>query len=170
MKLSNKFSPGYIDDIFNFWYAAGKPITSVLYRSMPVWDFTKDKPSLTTLREWMSSDEWVEKALYEDGKVEQAISEGRVLAKVEMFERHSKVGRTMQEMSLEWLEKHKDELTPGTAVRMLVDGIEIEQGAAGIPEALKKMRDMKDEDLMKELSQLIADTPMDITPIDVTDS
>ena len=42
---------------------------------------------------------------------------------------------------------------------MLVDGIEIEQGAAGIPDALKKMMNMKDEDLKAEIAQLLADAP-----------
>ena len=163
MKISNKFPSGYVDDVFALWYNAGKPPATNLYRSVPEWEFNQEKPALEVLRSWMRSDEWIERTEQLDLEVRKTFTEQQIISKVEMFERHAEVGRTMQQMSLDWLEANKEELTPGTAVRMLVDGIEIEQGAAGIPDALRKMMEMKDEDLKNEIAQLLADTPIDVT-------
>lgn len=163
MKISNKFPPGYVDDVFAIWYNAGKPSAANLYRSVPEWEFTGEKPTLANLKAWMHTEDWIDRVEQLDLEVQKVFTEKQIVSKVEMFERHAQVGRAMQQMSLDWLEEHKDELTPGTAVRMLVDGIEIEQGAAGIPDALKKMMEMKDEDLKNEIAQLIADTPIDVT-------
>jgi len=156
---SNKFPPGYIDNIFTLWYMAGKPRAATFYRSIPAWEFNNEKPSLLMLRGWMNHDVWLERTEQQDEEVRKILTEQQVLSKVEMFERHAEVGREMQGLSLAWLQTHKDDLTPGTAVRMLVDGITIEQGAAGIPDALRRMMNMNDEDLIKEIAQSIADTP-----------
>lgn len=162
MKISSKFSPGYVGKVFALWYDLGKPPATKFYPKIPKDNFG-DKPPFDTYVGWVSRDEWKERAELLDREVQEHFLKAQVQSKVEMFERHAEVGREMQTMSLKWLREHKDELTPGTAVRLLVDGIEVEQAVAGIPDALKKLTQMKDEDLKDEIAQLLADTPVDAT-------
>jgi len=156
---TKKFPPGYIDEVFAIWYDAGKPVAPQLQQVIPEYALLKEKPETHVLREWMKSESWIERAEQLDLEYRRNLDEKHILSKVEMFERHAEVGREMQTISLAWLQENKENLSPGTAVRMLVDGINIEQGAAGIPDALKKMMDMKDEDLKDEIAQLLADAP-----------
>ena len=156
---TRKFPSGYTDEVFAIWYDAGKPVSTQLHQVIPEYEILKERPTPTTLREWMKAPEWIERAEQLDAETKRNLDEHHVLSKVEMFERHAEVGREMQRISLTWLKANEKDLSPGTAVRMLVDGIEIEQGAAGIPDALKKMMNMKDEDLKAEIAQLLADAP-----------
>jgi len=162
VRLHNKkFPPGYIDEVFAIWYDAGKPVTPQLYSVIPEYTLLRDKPNMDTLREWIRSPEWVKRTEKLDLEVRANFDKKQILSKVEMLERHANVGREMQVISLEWLRDNKDDLSPGTAVRMLVDGIDIERATAGIPDALRKMQDMNDEDLTDEITKLLADTPVD---------
>ena len=60
----------------------------------------------------------------------------------------------MQNLSLEYLEAHADDLTSAGAVRLLVEGIRIERESKGVPEALEKMSKMSDADLLEEVKKL----------------
>lgn len=161
MNLSSKYRPDYVDQTFFIWYQLGKPNPRDLWDRLPIDQLTNEKPTIITIREWMSSEEWIERAISLDSEVEKRFREKQIQAKVEMLERHAEIGRQMQEISSKWLKENIDKLTPGTAVKMLVDGIGIEQATAGIPEALKKMITMKDEDVLEEITKLLADTPSD---------
>ena len=158
---TKKFPPGYVDDVFAIWYDAGKPVATQLYNIIPEYALLKETPTKHVLREWMKNAVWIEKAKQLDEKSDLRFDERHILSRVEMLERHAEVGREMQIISLKWLRDNKEDLSPGTAVRMLVDGIDIEQATAGIPEALRKMRDMKDEDLADEIKEILANTPVD---------
>ena len=158
---TKKFPPGYIDEVFAIWYDAGKPVAPQLQQVIPEYALLKEKPETHVLREWMKSESWIERTEQLDSEVKKSFDEKHILSKVEMLERHSEVGREMQTISLVWLRDNKENLSPGTAVRMLVDGIEIERATAGIPAALKKMMNMGDEDLQNEVAKLLADAPVD---------
>jgi hypothetical protein len=159
VELSAKYSPGYIDKLFAIWYDAGKPSARKLWGMIPDDEVVRGKPTHFTIRDWMNSEEWIERTQELDSEVSQHFKEKQIQSKVEMFERHSEIGQEMQRISMGWLRDHVDELTANTAVRMLVEGISIEQGTAGIPDALKKMLSMGDSDLQEEIAQLLADSP-----------
>lgn len=166
VNLSNKYSQEYVLRAFTLWYELGKPIVRDLWSAIPEYQFTQDKPTIATLQTWIGSEDWIERAYELDSEVEKHFKEKQIQSKVEMLERHAELGREMQEMSYTWLKTHQDQLTPGTAVRMLVEGVNIEQATAGIPEALKKMMTMKDEDVQKEIIKLLADTPSSYESLD----
>lgn len=162
MKLSNKFSPGYIDQIFTLWYTRGKPSPPTLYDIIPVDEFTMEKPHVHSIREWTKTDEWIARTEEWDFVTEKNLREKSAAAKVEMLERHAEIGREMQRMGFQWLKENEEKLTAGTALRTLIEGIEIEQGSVGIPDAIKKMQKMDDEKLLQEISQIISDSESDI--------
>ena len=161
MRISTKFTPGYIDIVYGIWYDAGKPHATKLRDMISIDEFANEKPRTAVLRDWMKHEKWIERTEMLDAEYREMYKKERVQVKVEMMDRHAEVGREMQMMSLQWLRDNKDNLTPGTAVRMLVDGIEIEQGTAGISEALKKLQKMDDEKLLKEITESLADAQKD---------
>jgi len=83
--------------------------------------------------------------------------------KVEMLYRHAEVGRKMQRKALERLDSiPDDELNANASVRLLVEGIRIERDSVGLPQALEKMLDKEDDDLLAEVERLIGDAPGEI--------
>ncbi|MHA2248674.1 MAG: hypothetical protein ACXADY_27260 [Candidatus Hodarchaeales archaeon] len=119
---------------------------------------TKDeydrRPARNALTSWVKG--WREKAKVLDKEMELGIVEEQVAAKVEMLDRHARTGKVIQGHALKWLEDHKDELTPQSAVRLLQVGVEMEMNSVGIPEALKKMQKLDDESLLSEISSIIS--------------
>ena len=162
MKISNKFSPGYIDQVFSIWYSRGKPPATKLFDLIPEDALIIEKPHTVILRNWMKTEELMAKTEDWDFVTEKALREKSTAAKIEMLERHAEVGKEMQQTSLDWIRDHKEELTAGTAVRMLVEGIRVEQGAVGIPDAIRRMQEIDDEKLLEEVAQLIADSESEI--------
>ena len=133
MNLSNSFSPGYIDNLFSIWYSSGKPKFAKFKAMIPIDPTTNKAPQPTTVRTWLAHEEWIARTEFLDREVEKNLTEKYVASRVEMFERHAEIGREMQTIAVEWLRDHKDELGPGTAVRLLVDGVDMEQSTASIP-------------------------------------
>ena len=158
---NHKFTPGYKDQVFTLWYDSGKPKVIKFYDIVPIDPMINERPTLTDLRAWVKSDEWIERTEMLDADRNRNLQEKRIAATVEMLERHSEVGREMQITALTWIRDNKEELSPGTAVRMLVEGVSIEQATASIPDMLKKLQGMKDEDLTNEIAQLLSETPID---------
>jgi len=164
-----KFSDHYRSKIFTIWYNAGKPNHRVLYNMMPPDETTGALPKQGTLADWMAG-EFTEKALELDRQVMEQINSELVAEKVEMLRRHSKTGQMMHDEAVRWIETHKDDLTASTAIRMLVEGIRIERESRGLPEALKKMMSMNDEELLEEVQTLLSNAPAAILPPSTNDN
>jgi flagellar motor component MotA len=93
--------------------------------------------------------------------------EGRLVQeKVEMLRRHTEVGLKMQEMGMKYLEDHKDDLKVPNAVRLLIDGLMTERTSRGIPQMLEKMVNRTDEELLKELQDIVTKAPVTIERLD----
>ena len=154
MKLINKeFTDEYKNTLFFLWYNTGKFGYQRFYNSIPT-DENGNRPSLITVRGWINS--WQSRADFMDEQVRREIEGRLVQEKIAMLERHSTLGIQMQDMALEYLDAHKDELTPGTSVRMLVEGVRIERESRGIPQALGKMIEQSDEELLKQIEDIIS--------------
>jgi len=157
-----KYSDNYKTNLYYLWYNAGKPSANTFLLSMP--NDEGRYPAKATLNIWIQ--QWKKDCLDMDEKAIQEIEDKVIADKVEMFQRHSEVGREMQTMALDWLRLNKDKLTPGTAVRMLVDGVEIEQATAGVSDAIKKMLQMSDEDLKDEIIERLTTGQIEILDAD----
>ena len=129
---------------------------------IPIDPITNKVPQPTTVKTWLAHEEWIARTEFLDGEVEKDLTKKYVASRVEMFERHAEIGREMQIIAVEWLRDHKDELGPGTAVRLLVDGVDMEQSTASIPEMIKKLKGMDDEKLLSEIQEYITELPSDI--------
>lgn len=159
-----QYSQVYIDECRMLWYKAGRPTPKRLYDLIPKDSLSGKKPEPTTLSVWINQ-KWKEWADEMDMMVEDQIKSKLIEEKVSMFERFTKVGQQMQNIALDWLEGHKDNLNAIAVVRLLVDGVRIEQEARGVPQVLRKMIKMTDDELMDEVKQLISRSPMTIETI-----
>lgn len=159
---STRFTDDYKNAVFTIWYNEGKPVVRILHDKIPKPDTNYgDKPSEQALRSWVNSDIWQKRAFELDSGVRESVDLALVQTKVEMLSRHAKLGQRMQEMAMDYLEKHVGDLSAPAAVRMLVDGVRIEEEALGIGGALKKMMSMSNEELLDNLKQILEDSPID---------
>lgn len=122
-------------------------------------------PNWSTVENWLE-DFFVPRAEELDTEIKKQLDSMVVAEKVEMLKRHAEVGVQMQNMSIEYLNEHRDEISAPAAVRMLVEGIRIERESRGIPAALDKIRDMNDEELMDEIKQLVTGVGVKLEDID----
>jgi hypothetical protein len=51
---------------------------------------------------------------------------------------------------------HREDLKVPNAVKLLIEGVRIERDSRGIPQALEKMMDKSDEELLKEIQMIIS--------------
>lgn len=156
----------YIEKVFRIWYNHGKPSAKKLLQYIPAnLDEWGRIPNWSTVESWLE-DFFVPRATELDTEIKRQL-DGLVIAeKVEMLKRHADVGVQMQNMSIEYLNEHREEISPPAAVRMLVEGIRIERESRGIPAALDKIRDMNDEELMDEIKQIVTGAGVKLEDID----
>lgn len=159
------FSDGYKLSVFQLWYRLGKCTPRMLYDNIEDDPITKERPTLNTLQTWVKS-EFAERAEILDKQVELEIQGRLVEEKVAMLERHTKTALQMQAMAENYLQEHSEDLKVPNAVRLLVEGIRIESESRGIPQVLKKMINKSDEELLKELQAIVANSTLTIEPAD----
>lgn len=154
---ATQFPEGYKDEIKNLWYRAGKVNSARLSQLAPIDPITNKKPSNKTLDLWIK--EWADWAEELDNLVVLEMQGRLVQEKVAMFERFTEVGQEMQNIALTWLHENEKKINAISAVRLLVDGVRIEQEARGVPQVLRKMITATDEDLMKRIKELASKAP-----------
>ena len=164
VKDRSNFDQNYKDIVFTVWYRAAKPNPMTLYGMIPENEDGR-KPSRVFLGEWINKD-FLARAVPIDEAVVQEMNNRLMQQKIEMLERHAQVATEMQDLALTYLREHKDDLTPISAVRLLVESVKIEKGSRGIPQVLEKMMQMSDEDLLRETTNLLLKSPItEIEPI-----
>lgn len=159
MTFGAKFPQEYKDKIFYLWYNKGKPNNLYLYNMIPVDTATGNKAAQNTLKLWIDT-EFRPRAEALDTKVAEEL-EGRLIQeKIQMLQKHAALGVKMQDMAMNYLDEHAKDLTSSSAVRLLVEGVRIERGSRGIPEALQDMMEKSDEELLEEISSAFANAPI----------
>jgi hypothetical protein len=162
------FTQTYIDAVFNLWYSSGRPSNVRLAAMLPNpadYGITTGYPSQRTLHVWTDK-YFKDRGAAFDAEVSRQLAERLIAEKVAMLDSHAKIASEMQEISLTFLRTHKDQLSPNSAVRLLVEGVRIERESRGIPRTLEKLADRSDEDLMKQIEDMLLRSPMEVSPIE----
>lgn len=150
---TSKFNDDYKEDLFYLWYKRGKPALDKFYNMIPE-DNEGHRPTRQTIsKAWFPK--WKDRAAILDEEVRMQMNAQMVADKVEMLDRHATTGVEMQEMGLRYLKEHEDELGTNAAVRLLIEGVNIEQNSRGVGTALKKMMNMDDADLLEEIAGIL---------------
>lgn len=169
MKLgldNEHFSDAYKTELRLQWFRMDKPGAKRFYIAIGTDPVTGRKPHFETVQDWITKD-FKPFAANLDEQIQDEMNNRLVAEKVEMLERHTATAREMQNLSIEWLRLHKDNLNAISAARLLVSGIEIERMSAGIPKMLEKLANMKDEDLMKRIQDIVSRSPTTIEPMEL---
>lgn len=125
-----------------------------------------DPPAQGTIYNWIT-DSFEEKAAFLDRKLQDEIESRLIQEKVEMLNRHGEIGRKMQGKAMEKLEKiDPDDLPAHAAVRLLVEGIRVERESTGIPQALEKLINAPDEDILNRIEKITDESQAEILIID----
>lgn len=159
--MGQLFSDDYKRKLFQLWYQKGKPSVPVLCNNIP--DDWGGIPHVKTLSKWIH-DDFVPMADRLDEEVEIQLRNRLVSEKLEMLARHAQLGMEMQNLAVEYLEKHKEDITSAAAVRLLVEGWRIERESRGIPTALEKLSKMSDDELLDEVKQLLSNSSIEVEP------
>ena len=158
------FGEDYKQKVFLIWYEHGKLNASHLYNLVPDEENSGRKPFRSTLQTWIRED-FSSKAQSMDDEVVEIIREKAITEKVQMLERHTETAVKMQNIAMTYLDQCADELNPNSAVRMLIEGVRIERESRGLPEALRKMMEKTDEDLLGEIQKLITGGSSTLEPL-----
>jgi hypothetical protein len=145
-----RFPPEYKTQLFMQWYNLGKPNVNVFIRQVDECEVTGTK--------WIHED-FVEMAKTLDDQVIRTMNEKLVQEKVAMLSRHARVGEEMQNLALEYL-RTKDLDSSASAIRLWMEGTKLERDSRGIPEMIKKMMSLSDDDLLKEISNMVTNSPL----------
>ena len=94
--------------------------------------------------------------------------EGRMVQeKVEMLYRHGEIGREMQNMALGRLRNmNVEDISANSVVRFLIEGVRIERESVGVPQALEKMLNSTDEDILNRIEKITEESQAEILIID----
>lgn len=153
------FTPEYKEECFQEWWNRGRPGYILLYNLVPE-DEAGKKPSQATLADWIR--DWKIRASSLDEQIQNELEARMVKEKVEMLARHADIGQHITDKALQYLNENEFP-SAATALRALTEGIRIERESRGLPDALRKMLNAEDDDLMKEVQELMAkvDIPED---------
>lgn len=160
--FDKEFTDAYKRDTFILWYNRQKPSAKRLQQLIPT-DWGKP-PAVTSIAIWINK-YFKPQAEILDAQVAKELEQRMVAEKVEMLSRHAKLGQEMQDMALDYFENHPADLNPSTSVRLLVEGVRIERESRGLPQALEKMMDKSDEELLEEVKKLIGEGDAEIMAI-----
>ena len=92
----------------------------------------KRAPSSRTLHRWSSAFHWQDRLADLEREARIRDAEAQIQALREMNERHTREGLALQQKAVEYLQTvHPERLSPGEAIRALVEGVRLERLARG---------------------------------------
>ena len=152
---SDNYPADYKEKVFYIWYNHGKPAEYKLLRFIPPdLDQFHRVPTVSGLKRWIDV-EFYPRARMLDDLVRKEMDEKVVAEKVEMLQRHAKIGKQMQDKAINFLNEYPDLMNSPAAVRLLVEGIRIERESVGVSTILNKIVNLTDEDLQSEVEKIL---------------
>lgn len=143
----------YKEKTFIAWYSAGCPSGERLLLCIPKDELGREA-NIDVVKRWMKNEGWRERADILNQQVAREIEQRAVEARVEMLNRQAEVGKKLQQLGMDFFDDHYLD-KPGEAIRAIVDGAALERSSRGLPDALLKVAEMKDEQLSSVLANLL---------------
>jgi hypothetical protein len=158
--VRKEFSDTYKNDLFLIWYNGKQPAAKRLWEMIP--ESWNGAPVVDTVRIWIK-DIFRPRAEDLDKRLAREI-EGRLIQeKVEMLYRHAELGRKIQRKALDCLDQiDPEDLSSNAAVRLLVEGVRIERDSVGLPQALEKILNASDEEMLNRVQELTKESQAEI--------
>lgn len=164
--IRNKtYSESYRRDTFYLWYDLGKPAIRTLLLHLPP-DENGTVPSIVTVKNWPSQDNWREKAEELDQRVIKALNQKAVQIKVEMAERHREIAKKIQTKALYTLDQADQLESEHAAIRLLELGLSLERESVGVDRMYEQARKMSDGEVLESLKELMRIEGLDLDELD----
>ena len=158
--IRNEFSDSYRNDLFLIWYNSKQLSAKRLWEMIP--EDWGSKPVVDTVGIWIR-DIFRPRAEDLDKRLAQELEGRLVQEKVEMLYRHAELGRKIQKKAMDCLDEiEPEDLSSNAAVRLLVEGVRIERDSVGLPQALEKIINKSDDDLLNLVQELTKESQAEI--------
>ena len=158
--VRKEFSDTYKNDLFLIWYNGKQPAAKRLWEMIP--EDWNGAPAVDTVRTWIK-DIFRPRAEDLDKRLAQELEGRLVQEKVEMLYRHAELGRKIQRKAMDCLDEiDAEDLSSNAAVRLLVEGVRIERDSVGLPQALEKIINKSDDDLLNLVQELTKESQAEI--------
>ena len=163
------YTEKYKNQLFEHWFKNGK-LGYSKFRKIAFPDENGRLPGEPLIQKWID-DEWRGRGEHLDSMVMEQLNAQLVYEKVEMLKRHADDAKWAQEIAIEKLKQMDiEDFTASALIRLWSEGIRIERESIGIPQALEKMSGLSDEQLVKEIEEIVRSSPGTIEQIDDADN
>lgn len=150
---SASYSDEYIETVFYLWYENGKTTGSGLSALLPTEDGRT--PSLLTIKDWIATKGWMERADALDAEVARSLDSQMINKRIKMYEEQVEVADELLKRGRAFLASEGAIKTGAEALRAIDLGLATKRISVGASEAYEKISQMSDEDIDKELRKLL---------------
>lgn len=153
--MAELYTDKYIDECFYIWYEGGKTFgKEILDKLLP--SEKGNIPNTITLQKWSNEYGWIERADALDAQTSIALDNTIINRRVEMYEKHAKMGEELITLGREFLNKLGRGLkTENAAIRAIELGMDTERKSVGLADYVRKLSDMTPEQLDREIMKML---------------
>jgi hypothetical protein len=156
------------DQAFALWYKLGKPeykqIADIMKEEAPE---GVRSPSLRTIQEWRSIDDWEGHADALDGQVEQATDTEIIKQRQGIIQKMAGVGEELVDMGMTYLKENGLE-SSADAIRAIGKGAELQDKLLGWAAYFAELSTASNDELEKKLKKFMGEEPIEATAVDAT--
>lgn len=153
--LITSYTPAYKESVFALWYSSNKPSAAKLSGMVPD-DESGRKPAASLISKWMEDGDWYVRADILDERASESLEKVLVTDRVEIFKKQAEIGKKLQEIGMRYIESDDFKLNAITALKMVVEGAQLEKESVGLTIALTKIYSLGDSDIQSEIKKLLA--------------
>lgn len=151
--MAEIYSDQYKEVIFQLWYDNNKKIGGKFSNSIPD-DENGRKPNYQTIENWRDSYGWIQRAETVDAELSRRLQDEAIDKRIKMYEEHVSVSNSLIEKGKEYLVNHPiDDMAD--ALKAISLGVEIQRVSIGQIEMGRKILGMSNEQLTRELNNLL---------------
>lgn len=159
-ELVTGYTTVYKESIFAAWYSNNKPSVSKLVGLIPD-DEQGRKPSPSLISKWMVDGDWYIRADILDEQASTSLEQILVRDRVEMFKKQAEMGRLLQEKGMDYIKSEDFKVNGMTALRMVIDGAQLEKESVGLTVALTRIYALDDKQIQDEIKKLLSQAEKD---------
>jgi hypothetical protein len=152
-ELETDYSQSYKDDAFYLWYKNSRMSLNELIKILPLDDKGR-KPHMQSVFIWKQKANWDLWADSLDAKVSDQLDMTVITERVQMYKKHAEIGESLASKGMEYI-KEKGIESDSSAIRAIVEGIEIESKNRGLADALSRVFAMNEKELDSELKKML---------------
>lgn len=151
--MAETYSDQYIEQTFYLWHRGGRKISQRFANSLPE-DDKGQRPTFKTIEMWRDKFGWIDRADTLDAEISNTLQKKVIDDRVQMYEKHTALADALIEKAETFLRDHpitemKD------ALKAIELGIEIQRVSVGQADFGRKLLEMSDDQLTRELNKML---------------